>query len=247
MVSLKLDKYKLWGLITIAVTWILYMVALGTPWYQVRKLPKSDSTGSGDNWGFTVKFEILRLVYDQVDYLGHTQHSSVSWNTYNLVWTRSIFSGSYAMCVLSFVFMTIILGALLLTILGSGSAMFGKAAKGLAIAVAVFHTISILIFAGITLAFKKDQNNAINDDPNKMFWPCQNQCADSFVGLQNADDDTYLWAPHAGWAIMVITWPIMVAAAYLVTRKVDFGGEGGSSSSSSSNGKGVTIELPQSN
>jgi len=144
--------------------------------------------------------------------------------------------------------MTIILVALLLTILGSGSPAFGNGAKGLAIAVAVFHTLSILIFAGITLAFKKDQNNAIKDDPNKMFWPCQNQCADSFVGLQDASNDTYLWAPHAGWPIMVITWPIMVAAAYLITRKVDFG-EGGSSSSSSSSGaqKGVTIELPQSN
>jgi len=247
MVSLKLDKYKLWALITISVTWVLYMVALGTAWYQVRKLPKND-TNAGDGLGFTVKFQILNLVYDQVDWYGNTQHNTVGWGVYELTWTRSIFSGAYAMCVLSFVFMTIVLFALLMTILGNGSDMFGKLAKGLAIAISIFHTLSILIFTGITLAFAKDQYNANNSNPNRIFWPCTDMCANTFVGLQSEDNDTYLWAPHAGWPIMVVTWPIMVAAAYLITRKVGFG-EGSSSSSSSSRGsaKGVTIELPQSN
>lgn len=222
------------------------MVALGTAWYQVRKLPKTGA--GGDGWGFAVKFEILRLVYDQYDSYGNERYSTVSWDTYNLVWTRSIFSGAYAMTILCFVFMTVILAGLLLTILGSGNSLIGKASKGLSIAILVFHTLSILIFTGISVAFKRDQDNADADDPNKAFWPCRNACTDNFVGLQNSSNDTFIWAPHAGWPIMVITWPIVVAIVYLIVKKVNLSGGPSSSSSSSSSSKGgVTIELPQSN
>jgi len=246
MVSLKLDKYKLWGLITVSVTWVLYMVAMGTAWYQVRKSPVENSTGS-DGLTFAVKFKIMSLTYDMTDAYGNSQHTSVAWGVWNLVWTRSILSGAYAFGALCFIFQTVILVILILHILDKGSAVFGKAVKGLAIALAVFNTLAILIFPGITLAFQRDQNNAAAGDANKIFWPCTNLCTASFAGIQSDSTDSYLWAPDAGWPVMIIAWPIMVAAVYLLLKKINFTEGGSSSSPSSSSQKGVAIELPQSN
>jgi len=250
MVSIKLDKYKLWGLITVAVSWVLYMVAMGTAWYQVNKTPVDSN--SGDGLDYAIKLKIMDLVYDLTDQYGNTQHTTVAWGTWDLFWTRSVFSGAYAFAVLSFVFQTVILVILLMTIMGKSVGSAGGAAKGLAIALCIFHTLAIIIFPGITVAFNKDQTHAstAGNDPNKLFWPCQNTCTNSFVGGSSDSENKYLWAPDAGWGVMVCAWPIMFAGVILVARKINFGDspyESKSPKKSPSSSAGVTIELPQSN
>lgn len=235
MVVLKINKFRFWGLLVTSIIWVLYMVVMGTAWYQVRKLPNKGAAGDGEN--FTVKFKVLSLDYSQEDAFGHKHDSSTSWDTWNFTWTRSIFTGAYSFGVLCFVFTTAILVLLVLQILEKSQPYFSKVVKVLSILIIIFHTLAILIFTGITLAFKKDQDHSDATNPNTAFWPCRDTCSDSFVGFQQDDTDAYVWAPDAGWAIMVFAWPLMVVASVLVTRDLFW------EDSDSSSGKSVTIPM----